>query len=632
MRPRQQLRVRILASYAPAILLLLIVCVGAIVGLYRLGQASDAILQENYRSILAAEHMAAAIERQNSAVLATLSGYDPEEANAFEVAQVTFFLWLNRAKDNVTIATEPATLTAIEDRYLAYLSAENELQRLRIADPNQALTYYYQALLPLYEEVRTAANDLRDINQNQMTIAAVRAQQLSRQAIVSMTALGVVAVAAGLATSLLLTNYLAHPLQAMTTATERIAGGDYDVILDVHSQDELGQLAAKIREMSHKLKSYHELNVGQLLAEKQRSEAILSSISDGIILVDHNLRISAINPKGAAIFGVSYGQAVGRHLFDVIENPDLYERIRRVTADQTDGVAEGTAESAATLTTSKGNVAYHYHYVITPVKTEQNQILGVVLLLQDVTQLVELDRLKSEFIMTASHELRTPLTGMAMSIGLLSERVTTRLDEKEQELLRAAQADVERLRTLVNNLLDLSKLESGHIVMELEPAPMVQLVESVVDLLQSQAAEKQIELSWYLPEDTPPVLADVNKIVWVLTNLVANALRYTGPNGHIHISGEARQQTLYLSVKDDGIGIPFEYQSKIFDKFVQVKGAAAKGGAGLGLAISREIIKAHNGTIWVTSRPGEGSVFTFTLPLTTQQEGYSDEQGTNFGS
>jgi two-component system, NtrC family, sensor histidine kinase KinB len=632
MRPRQQLRVRILASYAPAILLLLIVCVGAIVGLYRLGQASDAILQENYRSILAAEHMAAAIERQNSAVLATLSGYDPEEANAFEVAQVTFFLWLNRAKDNVTIATEPATLTAIEDRYLAYLSAENELQRLRIADPNQALTYYYQALLPLYEEVRTAANDLRDINQNQMTIAAVRAQQLSRQAIVSMTALGVVAVAAGLATSLLLTNYLAHPLQAMTTATERIAGGDYDVILDVHSQDELGQLAAKIREMSHKLKSYHELNVGQLLAEKQRSEAILSSISDGIILVDHNLRISAINPKGAAIFGVSYGQAVGRHLFDVIENPDLYERIRRVTADQTDGVAEGTAESAATLTTSKGNVAYHYHYVITPVKTEQNQILGVVLLLQDVTQLVELDRLKSEFIMTASHELRTPLTGMAMSIGLLSERVTTRLDEKEQELLRAAQADVERLRTLVNNLLDLSKLESGHIVMELEPAPMVQLVESVVDLLQSQAAEKQIELSWYLPEDTPLVLADVNKIVWVLTNLVANALRYTGPNGHIHISGEARQQTLYLSVKDDGIGIPFEYQSKIFDKFVQVKGAAAKGGAGLGLAISREIIKAHNGTIWVTSRPGEGSVFTFTLPLTTQQEGYSDEQGTNFGS
>jgi two-component system, NtrC family, sensor histidine kinase KinB len=631
MKPWRQLRARILASYTPAILLLLVVCIGAIVGLYRLGQASDAILQENYRSILAAENMAAAIERQNSAVLASLFGYEPQEAATFgaatfESAQIDFFLWLNRAKDNVTIAAEPATLATIETTYLVYLQAQNELRLLQAADAQQALAYYYETVFPLHQQVRTAANDLRDINQHEMTVAAARAQRLSRQAILFMTVLGATAVFIGLLFSLLLTNYLARPLQAMTAATERIAAGDYDVTLDIQTDDELGHLAAKIGEMSQKLKSFHELNVGKLLAEKQRSEAILSSISDGVILVDHNLIIQAINPKAAEIFSGSYSQTTGRHLFDVIENPELYERIRQVTDNQSNGASQTAVENAAALTLTRGETVHHYHCAITPVKTERNQILGVVLLLQDVTKLVELDRLKSDFIMTASHELRTPLTGMAMSIGLLNEQVAAQLGEKERELLRAAQTDVERLRALVDNLLDLSKLESGRISMELEAVDMAQLVENVVDLLRSQAAEKEIELTWQLPAGTPPVLADANKIVWVLTNLAANALRYTSPQGHIHISGEARRNTLYLSVKDDGAGIPLEYQSKIFDKFVQVKGAAAlggaaaRGGAGLGLAISKEIIKAHKGAIWVTSTPGEGSVFTFTLPLAVPQE------------
>jgi NtrC-family two-component system sensor histidine kinase KinB len=246
-------------------------------------------------------------------------------------------------------------------------------------------------------------------------------------------------------------------------------------------------------------------------------------------------------------------------------------------------------------------------------------MLGVVLLLQDVTKLTELDHLKSGFVMTASHELRTPLTSIAMSIGLLMESATAKLSANEQELLQAAQEDVTRLRALVNNLLDLSKIESGRMEMDFEAVGVPVLANRAVAALTSQVEEKGVVLSQHMPQDLPQVKADPNKITWVLTNLVANALRYTDHGGHIRVAAARVDNFVHLSVSDDGTGIPLEYQAKIFDKFVQVKNHRNVGGSGLGLAISKEIVKAHGGTIWVDSAPGQGSTFTFTLPTVMNQ-------------
>ncbi len=279
------------------------------------------------------------------------------------------------------------------------------------------------------------------------------------------------------------------------------------------------------------------------------------------------------------------------------------------------GQSPQLAEAASTLAVVHGDQTAYYRFAITPVKTEQGQMLGVVLLLQDVTKLTELDRLKSEFVMTASHELRTPLTSIAMSIDLLMEGASPKLTGTEQELLRAAQEDVQRLRKLVNNLLDLSKIEAGRVELEFEPVDVSLLTGHAMATLAGQAEEKGIELSQHLPDQLAQIKADPNKITWVLTNLIANALRYTGPGGHICVSAEQIGDFVYLSVSDDGAGIPFEYQSKIFDKFVQVKNDQAVGGSGLGLAICKEIVKAHGGAIWVESIPEQGSTFTFTIPV-----------------
>jgi NtrC-family two-component system sensor histidine kinase KinB len=157
--------------------------------------------------------------------------------------------------------------------------------------------------------------------------------------------------------------------------------------------------------------------------------------------------------------------------------------------------------------------------------------------------------------------------------------------------------------------------------MEFTSVPVLTLFEKAVSPLKTQAEERSIELSYSIPENIPRVKADSGKIIWVLVNLIANALRYTDKGGHISLRAEKIGAFAQISVQDDGMGIPFEYQSRIFDKFVQVKGVRDEGGSGLGLAISREIVRAHGGTIWVESAPGKGSTFTFTIPLTEEKAG-----------
>jgi NtrC-family two-component system sensor histidine kinase KinB len=253
---------------------------------------------------------------------------------------------------------------------------------------------------------------------------------------------------------------------------------------------------------------------------------------------------------------------------------------------------------------------------ITPVVSKGGGMFGVVLLLRDVTRLKKLDRLKSEFVMTASHELKTPLQSLGMSIELLREGAFEKLDDKQKQLLNAAGEELARLKSLISDLLDLSKIEAGKVEMELGPMPPRVLAERAVGIFKAQAEEKRIELVTDMPTDVPEVQADANKITWVLTNLIANALRYA--DSRITVTARHAGGWVHLSVADDGEGIPPEYQSRIFEKFVQVKSGKSMGGTGLGLAICKEIVRAHKGTIWLDSTPGEGSTFTFALPVAQQ--------------
>ncbi|MBE0534115.1 MAG: PAS domain-containing protein [Phycisphaerae bacterium] len=607
------LKKKVLLGYSLALLLIVTVILWSLVNLVRLGKAAEAILKENYKSILAAENMVDSIERQDSAILLLMLNYPEEAMQQFRENEAHFLLWLGRAQDNITIAGEEKIVEVIGTGYAQYVTEFAQLQAKVRSDAATAADFYHETVLRSFNAVRADCIRLREINQNTMFAASNKAGDVSARAFWSVFVIGSISVAVGLTFSLLLADLITKPVHRIAEATQKIAEGDYDVEVASASSDELGMLAKDFSIMVKKLKAYRALNVKQILNEKHKSEAILNSIDDGLIVLDSEFRVEEINPTAARIFGKTLREVKGRHLLDVVRDEKLYNYVKQAFESET--VVRPEEADADILTVAKGSARQHFLFSVTPVVAGKEAVVSMVLVLRDITRLKELDRLKSEFVMAASHELKTPLTGMAMSIALLKEKAMSKLDAAESQLLAAADEEVQRLKALVEDLLDLSRIEAGKMALDFDSVPVELLLEKTVNVLKHQAEEKQVELSYSLPGDLPFICADVNKITWVLINLVSNGLRYTDPGGHVRLSAERMGSQVHIAVADDGAGIPYEYQSRIFNKFVQVKNEKAVGGSGLGLAICREIVRAHGGTIWVESQPDKGSTFTFAVPI-----------------
>jgi signal transduction histidine kinase len=246
----------------------------------------------------------------------------------------------------------------------------------------------------------------------------------------------------------------------------------------------------------------------------------------------------------------------------------------------------------------------------------ENQLYGVLTILQDVTQFKELDRMKSDFIATLSHEFRTPLTSINMSVDILNQELLGPLNDRQKELINATKEDVQRLTKLARELLQLSKLESGKLHFKNEELNVRSLIEFTTKPLQIQFQEKNVRLVSEIPADLSPLIADEQQLSWVITNLLTNALKYTGAGGTVTIRVKETAGAMVFEVEDTGQGIASEHLASIFDKFVQVKSASVStpGSVGLGLAIAKEIVEAYGGRIWAESEVGRGSKFSFVLP------------------
>ena len=234
--------------------------------------------------------------------------------------------------------------------------------------------------------------------------------------------------------------------------------------------------------------------------------------------------------------------------------------------------------------------------------------------LEDVTRLRQLDRLKDDFISVASHELRTPLTSLQMAVQLLAEGSAGPLAPPQERLLRLAAADAERLDRLTHDLLDLTRLEAGTAVPNRRPVSPSDLVAAALGPLRPQVEEKGIGLEVNVPPSLPLVSGDLEQLSRVVGNLVANAIRHTPAGGRIEVTAAEGGGAVRFAIADNGEGIPPAYRDQVFERFVQVPGTSS-GGAGLGLPIARKIVEAHGGTIRVEPAPGQGTRFHFTVPL-----------------
>jgi PAS domain S-box-containing protein len=418
-----------------------------------------------------------------------------------------------------------------------------------------------------------------------------------------------VLVAAGLYLAFFLANRIVEPLRQLTASTARIAGGDLNAKVTVTSRDEVGVLAAEYNRMAERIRQLRSSDMGNLMVAQQTTEAAIDSLYDPVIVTDAEGFVTKLNPAAEEIFG-SEKESSGKHIGEGARDMRIAGAVAEAMQSQRPVAAEGMS-SVLPLAVDGSERAFRLR--TTPMRDNGSRLLGAVTLLEDITHLREIDRLKSEFIATASHELRTPLTSVQMGVHLLLEGAAGELNDKQTEVLSACREDCDRLDKLMRDLLDLSRIEAGENQPRLERIRTREFIVNATEDLRPQVESKALTFRVLVPVGLADVLIDPSQIERVLANLVVNAIRYT-KQGEIRIGVEDRANYVAVSVSDTGTGIPAEYLPHIFDKFVQVPGAAT-GGAGLGLAISRLIIEAHGGQISVQSALGQGSTFTFTLPV-----------------
>jgi len=349
--------------------------------------------------------------------------------------------------------------------------------------------------------------------------------------------------------------------------------------------------------------------MGRLMMAQQTTEAAIDSLYDSFIVTDGEGLVTKLNPAAEEIFG-SERENTGKHIGDVARDVRIAGAVAEAIESQRPVAGEGMS-SVLPLAVDGSERAFRLR--TTPMRDNGSRLLGAVTLLEDITHLREIDRLKSEFIANASHELRTPLTSVQMGVHLLLEGAAGDLNDKQTEVLSACREDCERLDKLMRDLLDLSRIEAGESQPELNTVKTREFIVNVTEDLRPRVESKGLAFNVLISVGLPDVFIDGSQIERVLGNLVVNAIRYT-KQGEIRIAAEPRGSYVAISVSDTGTGIPQEYLPHIFDKFVQVPGTTT-GGAGLGLAISRLIVEAHGGQISVQSEIGQGSTFTFTLPV-----------------
>ena len=251
----------------------------------------------------------------------------------------------------------------------------------------------------------------------------------------------------------------------------------------------------------------------------------------------------------------------------------------------------------------------------------QEEFLGTVTIFRDITHQVEVDRLKSEFVATVSHELRTPMTSIKGYVEVLLMGAAGELNEQQARFLDVVQTNTERLNILVNDLLDVSRIDAGKYELAMQPLRLQDLTEAVVtdQLDQAETAQKPIRIEYDIPADLPRVRGDRDRVRQILSNLVSNAYHYTPANGKVIIEATLLDEEIQVDVTDDGIGITSEEQERVFERFYRGEDplVLATAGTGLGLAIVQQLIELHGGHIWVKSDgiPGKGSIFSFTLPI-----------------
>lgn len=401
--------------------------------------------------------------------------------------------------------------------------------------------------------------------------------------------------------SSILSARLTEPLKDMAIAAKEIAHGNYDrkITLPV-SQDEIRILAYSFNCMSANLKA----TIDKLIDGKQKTEAVLESMTDSLIAVNQECNLIMINPAAEQLFNVNRNDVIGKHLLEVIRNHELYNSINK-TLDTGDIIYKEIK-----IPTCKQKI-FKVH--IAPIIKRKNS--GAVAVLRDITELRKLEKIRTEFVANVSHELKTPLTSIAGFVETLLDGAYK--NEKYcAYFLDIIKEETDRMTRLINDLLYFSRIETSKEIVQKHKVDISEIVSKAIGILQTSINEKQHKITIDIPKNLDPIISEKDSILQILINLIGNAIKYTPPHGKIKIQVRDDDKNIYISIIDNGIGMSDKVQARIFERFYRVDKARSNkiSGSGLGLAVVKHLTKRLGGQITVTSKLGKGSAFTVKLP------------------
>lgn len=602
------------------ILAFLIVVLGGsgLVFINTLAENSSAIIRNNIRTVSYMENMEQTLselhlkQTPNLDLNGVRSRYPTKVVDSLKKQLLSS---LSNQQQNITEDGEAEISGHLQEAIMRYLDQYDRLHSQIALNPSS-----YQEVAMQYGQIQDMLAEITNLNIKAIERKNDAAQRTASNVILYMTIIGVVSALLAFGLLFKYPNYIVKPIRELINRIKQIADQNYDQRLEFKTGDEYEELAQAFNRMATRLQEYDSSTMAKLMNEKQRIEAIINHMYEAVIGLDKDRNVLFVNAKAEELIGKNRSSLVGRYAPDIASTNELVHKLIKDLMEGNSAKENGSDEPDL-IKIMDGDRQVYYSKETIPVITTGNasadkeKQIGTIITLKNVTHFQEMDEAKSNFVAVVSHELKTPIASINMSLRLLEDDRVGQLNQEQSNLIKSIRDDTLRMKRTTTELLDLSKIEAGNIQLNTQPAQPLDLLEYAYETMIMQVKQKDIDLEIHCDPNLPPVKSDVQKTVWVLVNLISNAIRYTPPKGRIELKAIEKPSLIKFSVMDNGEGIAKEYLDKIFQKYFQVYAEkGGDGGSGLGLAIAKEFINAQGGEIGVQSTVGKGSTFYFTLP------------------
>ncbi|MBN1350254.1 HAMP domain-containing protein [candidate division KSB1 bacterium] len=448
----------------------------------------------------------------------------------------------------------------------------------------------------------------------QLHIFELISKEIVKWAFHSIFGLAVLLAAGG---AFYLSRKISRPISDFAKSATSIARGNFTHRVNVNSNDEIGKLAKIFNYMTTELQRLHEMNLNKIISEKNKTETIIKNIADGVIVTDPDNRILVLNSVAENWFGLKEREVMQHPLENFIHDEELVSLIKNIR----NSCSNHSSALEIQLKPTKTRRDIILQAKAARVVRNKDDLIGIVTILRDITREKEIDRMKTELVSMVAHELRSPLTSISGFSELLLDQNLS--EEQSKEYAEIILKESNRLGDLINKFLDISKIEAGKSQINREPTSIKEIIDKVVDLNIHQAGRKKLSIDINISPEIPLVLVDKEMISEVVLNLFSNAIKYSPEKANVNIVVTHADGFLQIAVRDTGYGISKESLPKIFNKFYRVdddENVRDTTGSGLGLALVKEIVELHGGSVHVKSKLGEGSTFTVKLPTGTESE------------